>query len=742
MSTEKTPPVGKGMQTPDTVIRPKALLRDLGEIPPVSLDYFESRVLPPLPQGVDVTEIKESLRHARVWSKGSRRWTVFETNPKKSRKSEDNAFKPLSQVFDAVVREARKTIGDRKATLMYASRRTKSPASERSNSTRPDAYLLLREKKSIDDKTDTSNDLHRHSWNDIAVSFEFKKGTGDEDREDDDKKVISSLHHIMRSDPCRRSTLGVTMENTQMRFWFTCRAITLVSKPFDFSTEPEHLIHFFCSVAFANEHQLGWDPTVQRVCVEGKPQYNITVCTDEGKETVYQTTKTISDFSAHAMQGHGTRVFQARLTLQNGQPVHNAEPLVLKDSWREVDRPREDQILVQIFDGLGKKYGTKEVSEARDYFLTVLAAGDVIVDGKKDKTASLLRDADELPPDFGLHRLPADDLPEWKPTRSSEGLTTNFSSVPPSVEKLQIHHRIHYRVVFKEVCQPIHDLKRLDTVFKTLMDIHEALQLLHSIGWVHRALSTGNALHFGGMGKLADLEYAQHMDCSITHEVQTGTLEFMACEVESEEYLFDVDPIGERPLEFMACEVEAQRYLFQPHGGKSLAKTNPAAKCPFRFNPLHDMESLWWIATWTLYYHVDQRGSRPSPEQITQFHDLFPGRLRGRFHVFVDDLDYGVLPASFRDAGYEVEFMHQEIMVAYTESEKSIPPTYTNPLEKLHSDFTHCLASAFAASENIEIFSPNAKRQREDRDTKQPSNEKQETDTSNKKPKRDDSRKT
>ncbi|KAI5993486.1 hypothetical protein EDD15DRAFT_896360 [Pisolithus albus] len=683
-----------------------AVLRDLGEIPSVSLDYFESHALPPLPQGVDVTKIKESLRDAAIWCEGSQRWAVFETNPKKSRKSEDDAFKPLSRVFDAVVREARKTIGDRETTLKYGSRPAKSPTCERSNSTRPDAFLLLREKKSIDDKTDTSND----SWNDIAVSFEFKKGTGEEDRKDDEKKVISSLHHIMRSDPCRRSTLGVTIENTQMRFWFTCRAITLVSKPFNFFTEPEHLIHFFCSLAFANEHQLGWDPTVQRVCVEGKPQYNITVRTDEGKEMVYQTTKVISDFSAHAMQGRGTRVFQARLTLQNGQPVHNAQPFVLKDSWRELGWAREDEILVQIFDGLGKKYDTKKVSEARDYFLTVLAAGDVIMDGKKDKTTSLLRDADELPPDFGLHPLPADDLPEWKSTRTGEGLTSNFSCVPPSVEKSQIHHRIHYRVVFKEVCQPIHDLKRLDTVFKTLMDIHKALQLLHSIGWVHRALSTGNALHFGGMGKLADLEYAQHMDSSITHEVQPGT------------------------LEFMASEVEAQKYLFEPRGNKPRGEGKPGGgdfECPFRFNPLHDMESLWWIATWTLYYHVDQRGSRPSSEQITQFYELFPGLLDTRFSTFSTPLQYNVLPASFHDAGYEVEFMHQEIMVAYTESEKSMPPAYTNPLEKLQSCFTECLASAYAASENIEIFSPNAKRQREDppSDTRDP-----------KQPKRDDSR--
>ncbi|KAI5993487.1 hypothetical protein EDD15DRAFT_896386 [Pisolithus albus] len=433
----------------------------------------------------------------------------------------------------------------------------------------------------------------------------------------------------------------------------------------------------------------------------------------------------ISDFSAHAMQGRGTRVFEVRLTLQNGQPVHNAQPFVLKDSWGELGRAREDEILGQIFDGLGKKYDTKKVSEARDYFLTVLAAGDVIVDGKKDQTTSLLRDADELPPDFGLHRLPADDLPEWKPTRTGEGLTPNVSCVPPSVKKSQIHHRIHYRVVFKEVCESIHDLNRLDIVFKVLMDIHKALQLLHSIGWVHRDLSTGNVLYWKGTGKLADLEYAKHVNSNKSHEVRTGT------------------------LEFMASEVEAQKYLFQPHGGKHHREGKPPGegrKYPFRFNPLHDMESLWWIATWTLYYPVDQKGSRPSSEQITQFRELFPGRFQSalRRDAFSNALDYEVLPTSFHRAADEVEFLHQEILVAYADSEKSMPPTYINPLEKLHSHFTDCLAYASAVSKNIEIFSPYAKRQREDPssdtpDPEQPSNEKQETDTSNKKPKRDDS---
>ncbi|KAI6111249.1 hypothetical protein F5141DRAFT_774050 [Pisolithus sp. B1] len=61
----------------------------------------------------------------------------------------------------------------------------------------------------------------------------------------------------MRSDPCRRTTFGFTTEDTQMKNLFTCRAATLVSKPFDFLMEAGHATHFFCCLAFANDHEPG-----------------------------------------------------------------------------------------------------------------------------------------------------------------------------------------------------------------------------------------------------------------------------------------------------------------------------------------------------------------------------------------------------------------------------------------------------------------------------------------------------
>ncbi|KAI5981469.1 hypothetical protein EDC04DRAFT_2916514 [Pisolithus marmoratus] len=711
MEKQSTPPP-KELTTPDTIPKPKqtslagyrsgdlalgrtTVLRDLGDIPSVSLDYFKSAALPPLHEQIDVGKIKESLqRDADVWSQASNQWAGFAKEPKDSELSEDMTFKPLSNVFDAVVRGAA-TAANTQAKLRFVSRPSESPLSERSNATRPDAYLLLVKKKSIDAQVnkDHVKDSNINSWDDIVVSLEFKKGNGNVERKDDDKKIVWSLHHIMRSDPCRRATFGVTLENT----------ITLVSKSFNFLSEPEHLIYFFCSLAFAYDHELGWDPTIQRVCIKGKTQYDITVRTDEGENLVYQTTRIISDFNADALRGRGTRIFEVCLKSEDGKPVDDAKPAVLKDCWRDSDRDREDTILEQIFTDLQNQKGIEQADEARKYFLTVLAAGNVIVDGKIDGTDSLLRVSD-LPTDCTWYPLPADEALKAKPTRAGEGLTPSFPCVSGSAKQPQVHHRIHSRLVFEEVCQPIYELRRLDTVFETPRDAHKALQFLHSVGWVHRDVSAGNVLRAGQMGKLADLEYAKHMNSKTTHEVRTGTLEFMACEVEAQKYLF-----GEHDL-------------IIPYG----TTFNP----PFRFNPLHDMESIWWIPTWVLYYHVDQDGSQVSTSQLAWFNDLFPGRLNSRFSTFSARMVYQVLPTPFHRAAHEIEIMHQKLIKAYTNSEKEMPPAkepaYTEPLENLHSSFTQYFTSAVEYSRGVSLFRPMVKRLHQEdplletRDNKQP----------------------
>lgn len=303
-----------------------------------------------------------------------------------------------------------------------------------------------------------------------------------------EKKLIWSLHHIMRSDPCRRSTLGVTIENTQMRLWFSCRSVLVVSKPFNFITVSYHafflfvdslsilgqstkqIIRLFCSLAFAEDHELGWDPTIQRVLVEGKAQYDISLQSLHGSVSIYRTTSIISDFGAEALRGRGTRVFEAYLRINsNGDPVDSNKRIVIKDSWRECDRKREDEIRAEIFSDLEKAKGTEAAEADMKYFLTVLQASDVTVDGKRDDTNQLLRYL-PLPADCGWYTIsPSPGLSRTRHT-SSVGCPPSYNSHRHVPKPLNIYHRTHSRIVFEEVCTPLFELRDLDCVFATLGD--------------------------------------------------------------------------------------------------------------------------------------------------------------------------------------------------------------------------------------------------------------------------------
>ncbi|KAI5993483.1 hypothetical protein EDD15DRAFT_2438059 [Pisolithus albus] len=335
------------------------------------------------------------------------------------------------------------------------------------------------------------------------------------------------------------------------------------------------------------------------------------------------------------------------------------------------------------------KRGVDTENEARKYFLTVLAAGNAIAD---DNTQSYSCKIDRQPVMVFIRHPPM-----RRRSRSQPGpaeYSHPLCILSPSNRKSTIGNITVWSS--RRFANPYTMLKGSTSCSK-----HSWMseKLLHSIGWVHRDISGDNVSRSSEMSKLADPEHAKRIDSSVAHEVRTGT------------------------LGFMASEVEAQGYLFAPVTVKAPGEDRNSL---FKFNPLHDMESLWWIATWTLYYRVDQKGCRPSSEQIKQFYQLFPGRLESaRFATFSTALEYEVLPASFQRAGYGVALMHAAIVAAHKESEMTEPPDYANPLEKLNSAFAERLASAFAVSKNIEIFSPNAKRQREDppsdtRDPKQP----------------------
>ena len=91
----------------------------------------------------------------------------------------------------------------------------------------------------------------------------------------------------------------------------------------------------------------------------------------------------------------------------------------------------------------------------------------------------------------------------------------------------------------------------------------------------------------------------------------------------------------------MSIEVDAQLYLFRPIVGEDFAERmqraklqNEPATVPFSHNHLHDLESLWWVSVWIVFYHhfstTSQSGDKPplslseAESQLALARTLFP----------------------------------------------------------------------------------------------------------------------
>jgi hypothetical protein len=242
-----------------------AVLHDLQVIPVVSIKYFKDAILPNLPN-INIADIRDSLIKSSLWTKDEG-WVCFHsesseafdpeqnTRPKPSKdpRPEEAIFEGVNQIFDDVITAASQL----SSTLELNSKPSKSPSSHRLDTSCPDAYLLLKQRKSIPkDLTDDQD-----SWDDIAISFEFKKCAGSADHisislcmspnytptdlplYQNQQQIVWNLHTIMREDPCRCSTFGITIENTEVHLWFTCCTTTVVSELFNlFTVRPTILL--------------------------------------------------------------------------------------------------------------------------------------------------------------------------------------------------------------------------------------------------------------------------------------------------------------------------------------------------------------------------------------------------------------------------------------------------------------------------------------------------------------------
>jgi len=171
----------------------------------------------------------------------------------------------------------------------------------------------------------------------------------------------------------------------------------------------------------------------------------------------------------------------------------------------------------------------------------------------------------------------------------------------------------------------------------------------------------------------------------------------------------------------MACEVEAHRYLFHSKqcddDNADLDMENISsqpAKPPFAYNPVHDLESLWWIWVWVMYFYVDKDGMTHSPEQAKAFRLLFPDYIPAkRLQSLWDSLQADVPPA-FQHGIDGIEVIRQRLEKTYSNMERSLPPDYALFLPRLTGYFLRVLQIAVDRTGDIKLYIPVEHRKRKE----------------------------
>ncbi|KAI5116303.1 hypothetical protein M0805_004644, partial [Coniferiporia weirii] len=773
-----------------------AVIDNMGRaIPEIDSRFFLENILPPLRDGFNPTDIVNSLGEDGDIINGY--WKSFGKQPKNRDVTHESlVLDQLASLFDTIVQAANKKSHTHGQTLTLRINPNPTP-SEKEGANRPGGYMILKDAEGTN-----------ASWYDFGLTMEVKKFDQGGLRYDNVGKQVFNMQYLMSLDPCRRSAFGITIENYNMRLWFCSRSVVLVSRSFNFRTAHETLVRVFLSFAFASKTELGWDPTVSVTIEKDIRIYHFMV-----KDRVSKSVEVLSDKGADAVIGQATRTF-----IVKGEHGNLA---VLKDVWIDDDRDPEHTIHSNILSDVEEKFGKDVRKRVSKYLLTPIVADFVKVDNQIDHTTKVLMrgSTPSLENTFDLLTVE----PVFGAARSStESLQT---SEPIAYEVMRgsgkrLHHRVHYRIVFREIGVPLHQVSKLSDVFTVLGDVSEALEYIHRSGWVHRDISAGNVYSYVNgrgwlRGLLGDLEYAKRAGTDAKTEARIGTKAFMAVEVKSQTYKFE--PINEEAKiraaqkygngmesvreqgEFSDIEEEfvgsvedlgkvERPYVGEnfrggsedlnetekanvPHGDsdsseegldtiieghgdtmkdpcdqskgqgdaeggsetasedassrdkgvdtvEELTKTmqikQSSSSEPGRFvyNPLHNMESVWWAAIWMLFLHEDSsvKSRRPEADTINQIEAanvLFQLNSFERSDFFTSKYAFQrrsqYLPQSFKNIIEHPDFLRKILLIRYTRAEATLPKINERAFKGVHSFFKKAFNAARDESYGIEI---------------------------------------
>ncbi|KAF7795042.1 hypothetical protein EIP86_006186 [Pleurotus ostreatoroseus] len=582
---------------------------DIGaHVPEISLETFFSSYVPRSKAGLKLDDLARKLEDAGFIDQGS--WTAFPASkpPKKCSGPggcENEVYAALDEIVNKIGDIGQAVTGIE--PFIYRSIPNSKPRhSLRETDCRPDGAIMLK-----------NSAAGRPSWEDMVVLAEYKKQEDPDEVNKNIKQILFDLSQAMRDDARRNWVRGFTIENLMMRIWYVDRSQVLVSEAFDINTQKRYFIRFFASILFATEAQLGLDPTMKRVTVKELPQYNITVHISKNMTRRFQTIALLSGARADALRGRSTRVWECIEIDEDDKPIGKRH-FALKDTWIDKSRQREGSIIEELRSS--KHVKDDKVRKTLDrMLLTVACHGDVLMDGKS--TATKLQSArTNISTKFLLKKPKSnEEKTQEKVQKAMTDIGSPNIAPAPSLPTFVYEQKVRYRCVFQEVGRCLDDQSSLHNVFKVIGEVVEALNALHKAGWVHRDISSTNILVVNGMAKLADLEYAKKHDAKTCHPVRSGMPFFTAVEVATGEYLFEgsepeLDSQSDNSLSPIQKALGSFQHFLagaRTYSGKLPILKKSALRLVYR--PLHDLESLWWVA---VYFVVNREvgsvgGKRP-----------------------------------------------------------------------------------------------------------------------------------
>ncbi|KAJ3774291.1 hypothetical protein FB446DRAFT_729523 [Lentinula raphanica] len=646
-------------------------------IPEVPVEDFFHSILPPLPRSQEelIGKVIAKLEGNGTIDKDNDRWSAFREDPRKHSEHESQAFQGLTLIWERVISAAKEVDGSLEQTFELVVSGHVYIHSDQTRLCQPDAFNKLCS-TTAQTHSDTRNAKRRktpedrHFVYDIANPYQFKKDHGVTQIIEDFSKVLFDMEQVLARDPRRRFTFGTTIENRTTRLWFLSRATLLRSTSFDFMTDRRLLVHLFLSLAFSSLQDLGWDTTMSLSHVDSsrRRQYNIDV-----NGHTFTTMEVLSDASADSPLGRATRVWKVKDS--------DGKERVLKDVWLETDRKEEHVILEEILESTklikpDPELDVNYYEELQKRMLKPTAHCRVLVDdktvegdpakGQPDDTGVIMlrgydlgsaklvkllpdRASTPAPPPSITYSMPGDrDFVPLSSSRLADGLddansehldSSVVSSPQDTLEQVDQtdainaaqrkvvtypgRHRYHYRIVFEQCATTMYDERSLGNVLNALLEVSRALWIMYLAGWVHRDISGGNVYWFehGQMGLLGDFEYAVRNTDERRHDVRTGTPFFMAAETIGDSYIYAKSKNELRVGKVFFKLEEKQETEFP-------VVDDPKSALAFSYNPLHDLESIWWILVYVLFFNdAEFSRSRNAESRQEKMEKLFHGRL-------------------------------------------------------------------------------------------------------------------